>query len=1036
MFTRYGRIGLALGFLLFALLLLYARAGAAATPTILEDDFNSYAAGPLTSQGGWSGDTFRVQETTVLEGAKAVEASGAGYRTIVKTGAGIADGKITVAMRKTSSTTGILAFKLLEDGADRARVSWPTSGNIVYFGPDDKYETLVAAAKSNTWYVFEIEWRGSDKRFRFVAREVLSVDPLSYDGVIIDTGFVAVESTFATKLNSVQLQAVGDYGAEKGFFDSIAAEPVPAAPPPSPTPTNTPVPTPTPTPTPTATPVQPTQTPTSGWQHISTPGGSASWTAVAMTSDYKGYGQVEKRFAVVSGMPYCVSLDAQGDLSWAYLVVSKESNDTGRVLLNDHLKTGLNQTCFTSPADQDYAYVLLGTGGGTWWTDTISLESLSEPKTTGESGELLRNGTFEYDTRSWNKLSTLDGFAMRESGRLKLGSSGVSGSYGQIEQRISVARGAEYCLSVNVEGDLAWAALAVSTDTGGKGTDQILLIDFRSAGAGRHERCFVAPENNIYVLLVSGGGTWYADNVSLRGPVPLFTDPLANTEPTESITLQIVSPSWGQVLAAKPDEAFRALIQVEKPSDVTVSFARRQDYPPGSEPAPPELTVNSSTGEVLWTPTSAHEGKTYAVTAEAAFSDADSRSDRVTFFVEVTNTSPAPVNNQVLGTIVGGDSSDTLTDEERWQIQQELSEIAATLGEIQLAVKQLEGQSTQCATYYTVQSGDMLSAIALHYYGNANKWPDIYAVNKGVIGSNPDFIFPGQMLCIPGEVTSTQPMLQGENATAPKLQASLEDYTILWGQTDALEQLFAPLGEDEQSFFLTESVSKWIDKETGAVCIRWDQQRDECKLWFSVAPHGGGAALGKITLKQFLSRVTAQEGKNFLQTVQTRLAELPSLVKAAPATAKQRFGEAAALARLMPKLNREAAAYLIQHPSDAAKLARIVDKHGTEVLQYIQQKGFDPTLRAKHFADHAARMGIQTELEYELLAKMFLNRPVGGTLLSKIRSNGDVVRFDTVTEHFGVKAPDGRIRTFYKPERGVGPDQHSYPTNLDYFLAQ
>src|SRR3989338_5124673 len=642
MFTRYGRIGLVPGFLLFALLLLYARVGAASSPTIFEDDFNSYAAGPLTSQGGWSGDTFRVQETTVLEGAKAVEASGAGYRIIVKTGAGIASGKITVAMRKTSSATGILAFKLLEDGTDRARVSWPTSGNIVYFGPEDKYETLVAAAKSNTWYVFEIEWRGSDKRFRFVAREVLSVDPLSYGGVIIDTGFVAVESTFATKLNIVQLQAVGDYGAEKWFFDLMEGDPMPAAPPPSPTPTNPPVPTPTPTPTPTATPVQPTQTPTSAWQDISTPGGSASWTAVAITSDYKGSGQAEKRFAVVPGMPYCVSLDAQGDLSWAYLVVSKESNDTGRILLNDHLKTGFNQTCFTSPANQDYAYVLLGTGGGTWWADTISLESLSEPKTTGEYGELLRNGTFEYDTRSWNNLSTLDGFAMRESGRLKLGSSGVSGSYGQAEQRISVARGAEYCLSVNVEGNLAWAALAVSTDTGGKGTDQILLIDFRSAGAWRHERCFVAPENNIYVLLVSGGGTWYADDVSLRGPVPLFTDPIAKTEPAESITLQIVSPSWGQVLAAKPGTLFQAHIRVEKPSDVTVSFARRPDYPPGSEPAPPELTVNSSTGEVLWTPTSAHEGKTYAATAEAAFSDADSRSDRVTFFVQVTDTLPAP----------------------------------------------------------------------------------------------------------------------------------------------------------------------------------------------------------------------------------------------------------------------------------------------------------------------------------------------------------------------------------------------------------
>ena len=51
MFTRYGRIGLVPGFLLFALLLLYARVGAASSPTIFEDDFNSYAAGPSDQPG-------------------------------------------------------------------------------------------------------------------------------------------------------------------------------------------------------------------------------------------------------------------------------------------------------------------------------------------------------------------------------------------------------------------------------------------------------------------------------------------------------------------------------------------------------------------------------------------------------------------------------------------------------------------------------------------------------------------------------------------------------------------------------------------------------------------------------------------------------------------------------------------------------------------------------------------------------------------------------------------------------------------------
>ena len=217
-----------------------------------------------------------------------------------------------------------------------------------------------------------------------------------------------------------------------------------------------------------------------------------------------------------------------------------------------------------------------------------------------------------------------------------------------------------------------------------------------------------------------------------------------------------MSPSWGQTLAAKADEPFQTFIQVEKPSDVTVSFTRRPDYPPGSEPAPPELTINSSTGEVLWTPTSAHEGKAYAATAEAAFSDADSRSDRVTFYVEVTNTAPAPVNNQVLGTIVGGD---TLTDEERAQLQAQIDQIAQTLKLMQEQVNALaQSAPVACTVTHTVQAGETLSHIALHYYGNATRWPEIHEANRAIIGDNPDVIKVGQQLCVSGEIVS---LIQG-----------------------------------------------------------------------------------------------------------------------------------------------------------------------------------------------------------------------------------------------------------------------------------
>jgi nucleoid-associated protein YgaU len=51
---------------------------------------------------------------------------------------------------------------------------------------------------------------------------------------------------------------------------------------------------------------------------------------------------------------------------------------------------------------------------------------------------------------------------------------------------------------------------------------------------------------------------------------------------------------------------------------------------------------------------------------------------------------------------------------------------------------------------YTVQKGDSLSKIAKHHLGDANAWKKIYEANKAVIGDNPDKIFPGQKLKLPG----------------------------------------------------------------------------------------------------------------------------------------------------------------------------------------------------------------------------------------------------------------------------------------------
>jgi nucleoid-associated protein YgaU len=51
-------------------------------------------------------------------------------------------------------------------------------------------------------------------------------------------------------------------------------------------------------------------------------------------------------------------------------------------------------------------------------------------------------------------------------------------------------------------------------------------------------------------------------------------------------------------------------------------------------------------------------------------------------------------------------------------------------------------------TTYVVKSGDSLSKIAKHFYGDGSKWKKIHAANSDKI-PNPDLIHPGLQLTIP-----------------------------------------------------------------------------------------------------------------------------------------------------------------------------------------------------------------------------------------------------------------------------------------------
>ncbi|WP_339273710.1 LysM peptidoglycan-binding domain-containing protein [Paenibacillus sp. FSL W8-0426] len=50
---------------------------------------------------------------------------------------------------------------------------------------------------------------------------------------------------------------------------------------------------------------------------------------------------------------------------------------------------------------------------------------------------------------------------------------------------------------------------------------------------------------------------------------------------------------------------------------------------------------------------------------------------------------------------------------------------------------------------YTVKSGDSLFKIAAKVYGKGDRWREIYAKNKAIIGNDPNRLKPGQKLVIP-----------------------------------------------------------------------------------------------------------------------------------------------------------------------------------------------------------------------------------------------------------------------------------------------
>lgn len=113
--------------------------------------------------------------------------------------------------------------------------------------------------------------------------------------------------------------------------------------------------------------------------------------------------------------------------------------------------------------------------------------------------------------------------------------------------------------------------------------------------------------------------------------------------------------------------------------------------------------------------------------------------------------------SELSGLGLGGDGVEIEVDGDTVKVkgsaasQEEKEKIVLALGNVEGVAKVEEdisaGDGGGEATFYTVKSGDTLSAISKAHYGDANKYMGIFEANKPML-SSPDKIYPGQVLRI------------------------------------------------------------------------------------------------------------------------------------------------------------------------------------------------------------------------------------------------------------------------------------------------
>ncbi len=102
----------------------------------------------------------------------------------------------------------------------------------------------------------------------------------------------------------------------------------------------------------------------------------------------------------------------------------------------------------------------------------------------------------------------------------------------------------------------------------------------------------------------------------------------------------------------------------------------------------------------------------------------------------------------------------------------------------------------------------------------------------------------------------------------------------------------------------------------------------------------------------------------------------------------------------------------------------------------------------RHYALHGGDFNAGNVQQYEFLADMFLGGQKPAHVQECRRKQGDVLRFDPVTQEYGVVSGSGTIRTYFKPVACADVPQpqraavsqagrcHGHANNVLYFQSE